>query len=417
MTAALKSCFRNSTGNVAIITALTLAMVIGIGGSAYDLAAYSESQTRYSAAADASALAAVSFASDRSQDGTMSEEDIEEASEDYALATWATNLGSDEDAEQAPATVKMQSGTKGWTSRIDYSAGFATTFLAIIGIKNLTINGHSTASADLGTVKWEFNFLIDTSSSMGLGATDAEMKAMLDHKQIGCEFACHRDMSAPYANTIDIAHAAGIRLRVDVVDQAVDSVIDELSAKNNDDDGLFKASLFGMDDDIKELVPLNANLNKVKNHVIKLNEATGSRGDTNYRVAMEKITSKINGNKDKARKVLFIVTDGVHDAPQWESNVVTVYNANHKLGPMDPTWCTGLKAAGVQVGVLHVNYKVPSRAPFPKFVKDYESQIIPTLRDCASDGLFFSADTPQGITDGMKAMLDKALEANVRLTE
>jgi Flp pilus assembly protein TadG len=414
MYGATKNLLKNNTGNVAIITALTLAAVIGLCGAAYDLASYSENQARYSAAADAAALAAVSFANEKTSEGSLSESAIKTAAVAYARSAWEANLASEAKIAETPATIVMTNSGTGWSSRITYTAKFPTHFLAVVGVGALNFNGAVKASSDLDQSKWEFNFLIDTSSSMGLGATSTEMTQMLNHPKINCEFACHRDFYSG-VNTIDVAHAAGIRLRVDVVDSAVDSVIDELEDKEGE--SLFKASLYGMADSLKELVPLNANLSKVKNHVIKLAEATASQGNTDYRVGLSKITQKITGNSSNAHKVLFIVTDGVHDMPHWDSNVETVYSSNHQLGPIDPNWCSTLKTAGVQVGVLHVDYKVPSRSPFPQFVEDYDQDIVPTLKACASKDMFFSADTPQGITDGLKAMLDKALEANVRLTE
>lgn len=415
MRRAFQSVLKNSSGNVAIITALTLVAVIGMGGAAYDLAAYSDDQARYTAAADAAALAAVSFAQEKEAQGELSEREIKTQAASYGMTAWKANLGSDEMVDKVPANMVVSRGDEGWTSRLRYTAQFPTAFLGVLGVNRMSFTGASAATSALDEAKWEFNFMIDTSSSMGLGATDADMTAMRNNPKIGCEFACHRDVSPPYANTIDLAHAAGVTLRVDVVDAAVNSVVGELEEKESHEH--FKASLYGMADDLTELVPLNANLSRVKNYGITLAEATASRGNTNYRVAMEKITSKITGNDSNAHKVLFIVTDGVHDAPRWESNVETIFNGNHQLGPMDPRWCSALKASGVQVAVLHVNYKVPSRAPFPSFVEGYEDEIVPNLRSCASSGLFISADEPSGITDGLKTLLSKTLEAHVRLTE
>jgi hypothetical protein len=113
---------------------------------------------------------------------------------------------------------------------------------------------------------------------------------------------------------------------------------------------------------------------------------------------------------------VFIVTDGVHDSDVWESNVVSVAGSEHQDGPIDPAFCSQLKANGITVGVLYIDYIVP--AGFEGYVDQFQANMLPSLQACASDGLFFNATSPSGIKQAFLDMLVAAFSAgSIRLTQ
>ncbi len=75
-----------------------------------------------------------------------------------------------------------------------------------------------------------------------------------------------------------------------------------------------------------------------------------------------------------------------------------------------------MKDNGVTVGVLYIDYIVP--AGFEFAVDPYKTEILPDLKACATDGLFFNATSPEGIKSAMKDMLATAMGLGaVRLTQ
>jgi hypothetical protein len=89
---------------------------------------------------------------------------------------------------------------------------------------------------------------------------------------------------------------------------------------------------------------------------------------------------------------------------------------------MDPTLCTALKNRGITVSVLYIPY--PPINPVNKnFAGDEDDKvnavipnIEPNLKQCASPGFYYSAYTPQDITNAMQDMFAQSL-ALARLTQ
>jgi hypothetical protein len=114
------------------------------------------------------------------------------------------------------------------------------------------------------------------------------------------------------------------------------------------------------------------------------------------------------------------VTDGA------DNNQIYTTSSNSWTGSqpqnMDPTLCTTLKNRGITVAVLYIPYPPinPVNSSFASNEDGKVNAIIPTipttLQQCASPGFFFSAYTPQDITNAMQAMFAQSLAA-ARLTQ
>ncbi|MGH6852831.1 MAG: TadE/TadG family type IV pilus assembly protein, partial [Methylocella sp.] len=96
--------------------------------------------------------------------------------------------------------------------------------------------------------------------------------------------------------------------------------------------------------------------------------------------------------------------------------------ANSAPQNMDPTLCAPLKNRGITIAVLYIPYP-PINPPNPSFAGNEDGKvnaIIPSipskLQKCASPGFFYSAYTPQDITNAMQAMFAQSLAA-ARLTQ
>jgi hypothetical protein len=68
------------------------------------------------------------------------------------------------------------------------------------------------------------------------------------------------------------------------------------------------------------------------------------------------------------------------------------------------------------VGVLYIDYITPQG--YEGAVNPIMGDVLPNMKACASDGLFFNATSPAGIALAMKDMLAAAMGLGaVRLTE
>jgi hypothetical protein len=327
---------------------------------------------------------------------------------------WAANLSTEQQSAIGKPNVAVTESSGDWTIRVAFDGEVKTSLLAVLGIASMPLKGESVASTGISETHWQFSFAIDTSSSMGIGATQADMDAMQADPAINCTFACH--YSTTNDDTMAKARLGGYKLRLDVVDDAVDSTLDVIESKTAIKS---KATLYGLTTKIDTLVPETPNLDSIKDHKIEIAYTSYSTGNTNYRAAIEELTGMVGESGDgssasKPRKVVFIVTDGIHDTNVWESNVHSVMGSDHQVGTVDPAFCSTMKAKGVTVGVLYIDYITPPG--YEAWVDPYKANILPSLEACASDGYFHNAKSGEEVKTAMKDILSKAFISEVRLT-
>ena len=85
---------------------------------------------------------------------------------------------------------------------------------------------------------------------------------------------------------------------------------------------------------------------------------------------------------------------------------------------MDPSVCAVLKSRGVTVAVLNITYQ-PIVNPNSSYANDEDDKandlttgnpdIASTLQSCASPGYYFTANTPDEITQGLNNMFAQAV--------
>lgn len=406
------------SGNVTIIFSLALVLILSGAGIAIDYARMLQQKTAFAAAADSAVLAAVGAAIEAEKAG---HNPIAPLAKTAALNAWKSNLTMAEIDLATPPDINVTKSGSAWTAKLDFNEDYPTTFMSLVGFKTMKVAGSSQASTTVDKIPefWDINVVVDDSSSMGIGATQADMDALIANPKIGCAFACHwADYSTGGSDSASIAKSAGIKLRVDVVDDAVDAMVKDLqtaSTANN-----IRASLWGLNTTVNELVALTTKLNDVKDFNIELYKTPVSVGNTNYGPALSALTTEVGKSGDgksavSAKKAVFIVTDGIHDSKLKESNSIVNWK-DHYTGPMDPAFCTQIKDSGVLLGVLYINYITP--AGFDGVIDPFKADVLPNLKACASDGLFFNATTPEGISKAMQDMLVAAFGAGtVRLTD
>jgi Flp pilus assembly protein TadG len=232
---------------------------------------------------------------------------------------------------------------------------------------------------------------------------------------------------------------ACIQLRAD----AVGSALTQLFKTANQDElvsNQFRIGLYPFIQKLYTYFPLTSSINgssgtpgTINNAAANLaslldtntNSSLGSGGthlDTAFQTMNTTITSVGDGSSAvNTQPFVFLVTDGAQDnqikgVPNggWSgSNHATVMPVDGSKNPID---CKKLTDRGIIVSVLYIPYQQisPVNASFAGDEDDFANNNIPfiepNLKACASPGFYFSAATPQGISDALQAMFQKSLQ-------
>ena len=193
----LVSNFRsNSRGNVVVMTALAVIPMMGAVGCVIDYSNAAMIRTKLQAAADAAALATVSFNSPViTAAQNMTGSGSVPGGSDYATSFFAANLPASYSTVTPTVAVTMTGTTV--TAVVSFSTSVPTYFMGVVGYPNMTIANSSTASVALPTYI-DFYLMLDVSGSMSFPSTAAEQTRLqavnpdnLGEYPSGCTFACH----------------------------------------------------------------------------------------------------------------------------------------------------------------------------------------------------------------------------------
>ena len=192
---------RNRRGNVAVITALATLPMVAAVGCVIDYSTAAMIKTKLQAAADAASLATVSInsavvttAKNMTRSGTVS------GGSTFATNFFNANLSSAPEntgySGLTPTATVKRSGTT-VTATVAFTAQVPTFFMGIMGYKNITVSGTSSASYTLPTYI-NFYLMLDVSGSMSFPSSTAEQTRLQavnpDNYSLypnGCTFACH----------------------------------------------------------------------------------------------------------------------------------------------------------------------------------------------------------------------------------
>jgi Flp pilus assembly protein TadG len=196
-TGALVSDFGSSTrANTAIIFAIAAIPIIAAVGCVVDYSYASMIRTKLQGAADAAALATVSYnspivstAKSMSGNGTVS-----------GGPTYLQNFFAADTTAFSTATESGSVSKSGMTitATLSYSYTMPTTFMKVLGYSTLSISGTSAASVSLPSYI-DFYLMLDVSGSMSFPSTPAEQARLIAVNPDdlhggypnGCQFACH----------------------------------------------------------------------------------------------------------------------------------------------------------------------------------------------------------------------------------
>jgi Flp pilus assembly protein TadG len=404
---ALRALCREDAAGVAISFALVACALLTLGGLALDYERATSVQSALQQTADAAALAAA-------HDPYYSDGQIETLAQSYVKANIAKIK-----TPIAPS-IAISRDTQS-NVNVSITASVPTRLMHIAGFKTLPVSVTAKAGVSLGDT--EIYAAIDMSASLGIAADPAARAALeaLTRPYMpagtsdpqGCSFACHqRDGWEPAGkNVYDMAKAAGIPLREDVLNTTFGTFVD--SFLSSSDPGVAanhkRMAVIGFSASAKYLLPPTNNAATVKAAPAAFPAA--SRLNTLFEVALPQIQSMIGpqgkGISGSPRKTLLLVTDGQRWFRKMGTGPVDTAGPN---GPINTSLCDNFKTAGITVAVIEVKYVDDTgEYNFDQQVAPIYASVTTALQACASPGFYFQATDSDAAT--LAATFSQAADA------
>jgi Flp pilus assembly protein TadG len=371
--------------------------------------------------------------------------------------------------------------------QICYNAAANNAFPDLLHQASWPFIGQS-ATRNQGAPNINFYLLLDDSPSMAIGAFSSDINTLIANtqKQVdsatgskGCGFACHQtnpaadNLGNPGGSSQDnyaLARSLGLTLRIDLVTQAVQSLMNTAYQISNTNRNTYGIAIYTFDYQLNSSSPIFAPSGKpgvvrtpvtpssttsytvatIQNAassiqvlpVYKNNWLTSSNNNSDADTSIAGSLNSLNnimpnpGNgtnvaNDTPQEVIFLVTDGVDDL-----NISTdpyTKSCNYALSgkrcqqPLDPTICTAIKNKKIRIAVLYTEYDDSALNntngwydswvhPFNGTSTGTSNQIATNLQSCASPGLYTKVSTGGDITGALQNLFLK-VASDPRLTQ
>jgi Flp pilus assembly protein TadG len=390
---------RCDRGNVAIIFAAAALVIIGVIGLALDFSRASDLRTRLQSAADFAVLNALN---PRNTGGDLVQQ---------AEAFFISSLASEDAATVTSKKASLEREPTGEPRalKLDFTADMPSSLLQAVGVPALAIA--STASTVVGAdYSARLHFLVDTSDSMGIAATEAARSQLIyatrDEPRGGCEFACHS------SDRLEIARDNNITLRVDVAKRGAERVVElarEFTAKGSE----FAFSLHAIGTRAENIVTLTKDQSEILAGIEKLEvgygHKSGDDADTFFNLSIPQAASWLDSiGINSMLDVVILVTDGVQSKNNSDRPIVR---------PIDQQYCDLLKRGGRRVAVVYTEYlPIPTDHAYFVTVAEFQDQLEPNLRACASSPeLFGKGSSPEEIVRAFENVFMALKRTTVRL--
>lgn len=412
----IKKFVADRNGSVVVMFAFLFFVIVGLAGVAIDQTVGYTKHNRLQDAADAATLAASREIA---------------SGENWSAARKRGESIFNLNVQDPEAKISLtHSGESGkFQVKATAQAPWMRTFTKLLDDNDRMIVVESEAVRPLQPL--EVIFLADVSYSMGIGATLADIGIMT--RTIACAFACHAD------GTDKTVHAAGARMRIDVIrDAFVESVRDIAGNKSPND--IIRVGLITFSNDAVDVVEPTADLKAVEAqaNLIQFPPASGYSG-TDFHSAAAKAVQMIADRKkvNQAAQATYVViwlTDTIEDNRMLLPGRVSALDATiplqlplftdgvtgHTVQTFAPDLCDGLKDAGAHVMVLNTEYVTSGyNSPTANRVRDQLLPYVPErIAKCATSSNFVkSANDDAGIREAAAELTKLAVSEDLRITK
>ncbi|BBE71289.1 Tad domain-containing protein [Oharaeibacter diazotrophicus] len=313
------------------------------------------------------------------------------------------------------ADARTEVVTSGLGSTVTATADVSvpTSFLGIIGVDRIDFT-LSSSSESTSTPYVDVTLLVDTSGSMALGATAADIDRLVAN--VRCAFACHDN---PGADSFAWAAANGVTLRYDLIRQSVLNFADYI--EDIDTVGHTRVQIYTFDDSLRRNLALTTDMVQVRANLPAAPQTSGETvGGTRWWTYADTIPGLIGGGGDgtsraKAIKLVMMLTDGVQDPNRtwtWDTPL------RDYVREFDPTVCDTLRMQNAKVGVVQVPYLdltgdwgYDATLGMPSLLGrngDRHADTTYALQRCGGD-LYHLATSAESVVDSFKTLYARAV--------
>lgn len=386
--------------SIAVIFALSISLfLVPLVGIAIDYSGAYKMRSYITDISDAAMLAGTKkFFSE--MDGGASETAARQAAVTYAthFVSAKINLNDNKyNLSENDFQFTFQVNNQDLEGSVNFNKPYDTIFGGVLNVNTIPIQVQSDAVVSL-MQEIDILFLVDISASMGVAATVAEIATL--HAATECGFACHYPPeNDPWNFTdqgIDDAQRVGVRLRIDIVRDAIETSIKELQQRSAFLD--FKVAIHGFSQDVVQILELTNDANTALNGVngVQLSYLAGGGGTNFNNIFMdyENIIENYNNTEPNREKYVVVISDGLQiyevrmptTSPYGRlvgtSAALPNFQSYGSHGTFNPDWCTKIKDinGNIQLYTLMVDPINPwTRTQYPDIAQKRLS-----MRDCAS---------------------------------
>lgn len=419
----LSSFASDLRGNIAVIFALALLPILSFVGAAIDYSMAARAKVKLTSALDTAVLVATAK-TEITKSASTAQSD--------ALNTFTGQLAA-LGMSSTSVTINVVDSVTTRTASGTATATVTTSFMGIFGYNTLGISASSTAAASLPAYI-DFYVLLDNSPSQGLGATTADMTALQNATSDSCAFACHDTYTSSSKKTqqtssyYSIAKKLGIKMRIDLVRDATQSLTDTATASQLVSNQ-YRMAVYTMGSDCSALglttiSALSSSMSSVKTAVAGVDlmtiPYTNYNNDmcTDFDGTMTSMNTTIptpgDGSSSSPQKWLFFISDGVADYYYPSSCSQTVISSSGRCQePLTTTICNTIKARGVKIAVLYTTYlAITNNSWYNTYIAPFRSSIATKMQTCATSGYYYEVSSDSNITTALNALFQKAIAAS-----
>lgn len=450
----MKNFLSDKRGNFAAIFAIVAIPVIGAAGIAIDYARAVNAQSFAQSAGDAAILAGVQEAKRLYQDGTPVRQ-AESAGRAYAIEFFQTQVRVNNNGIFGTFQPLIRINGNTVSGSLGVNVELNTTLTRVFDRETMPIGSVSRANIQLAQYV-DLHIVIDNSASMGVGADDAAIGQLVNATRslaepLGCAFACHvpdeltSDVPA-YLDTWDAAVAQNIPMRINVVKQAVDRILDDLDARRSGN--RLRVALHTFSNNVSTVSNPNPSITNAKNSLasIELSDDLGG-GGTDFHAVFDDLegivgTSGDGSSPSSPRKAVLFITDGLSTNAEFAYGGVqghSLENPNYtpflptigapgsfaQIQGFDERICDDLKTGNeVTLATLNVSYVIPTQGirPSDRRFRDIDrilkDDIEAHMEACASSPLLSeAAESPAEIQAAVSELLGNLEATTLRLTQ
>lgn len=442
-------------GAVAIITAIAAPVLLMIVGFASDYGYASYINQRLARATDSGTLGSVSQTAATTAGGYT---------QTAAMQAIGVDIFNANVADLSTSGVNfslsvVSDGSGGVIATGSYTYKVPTFFGGVLGISNIPLTGTAKTTARPVTYV-NYYILVDTSQSMGIAATQADMDALYsrvvayknqsNNNEPGCVFGCHVKAKVqgtnniqPYTNE-DLAHntlanyGPRINLRIDAAISAIQSIIKTANSiaatTKNIQFALYTIQLdptnnqlitpvASMSSDYASLLTSAATIDLGNNDKNGQGDSDFANELVAFKDSLTKSGITTNGSGASATSPLnfvFIISDGLYD----------VNGSSHTTGAFVASNCNALKTLAT-VGTIYTTYSPiylnndPAgkqyNFDYVRLVQPYtqgSDQLAAGLLNCATDSTFaFQANDGPDIVAAMQSLFQRTQPSSARITQ